>query len=189
VRLIVPEWANYALWCGTLLTAAPVLGAFRPAETLVAGLMKAFGLLALVLGILLGILAVESRQNLELLPRGGAAAPAPMALQDWLAQDLEGALAKAAAEHKLVLVDTYAEWCSDCKELDQKTWPDPQIVAWIKEHAVAVRIDTDKVRKDLQPRLGIHGYPTVLLLDAKGVELRRSSGFQKPATMLRFLQG
>ena len=86
-------------------------------------------------------------------------------------------------------MDTYAEWCAECKELDQTTWPDPQIVAWIKENAVAVRIDTDKARKDLQPRLGIHGYPTVLILDAKGVELRRSAGFLKPATMLRFLKG
>ena len=61
--------------------------------------------------------------------------------------------------------------------------------AWIRDHAVAVRIDTDKVRPDLATKLHIQSYPTVLLLDADGHELRRSLGFQKPQTMLAWLDG
>jgi thiol:disulfide interchange protein DsbD len=86
-------------------------------------------------------------------------------------------------------VDVYADWCAQCKELDEKTWPDPQVAGWVRDHAVAVRIDTYKVRKDLAQRLGILSYPTVLLLDGGGKEQRRILGFQYPAAMLRFLQG
>jgi thiol:disulfide interchange protein DsbD len=188
LRLVVPQWLNFALWTVVLLAAAPILGAFQPAETLASGLRKGLGILALVLGILLGLRAVEANLRLELLPRGGAAAEAPKGPQTFLEQDYEGALAKAKAGGKLVLVDTYADWCAQCKELDEKTWPDAAVTAWIKANAIAVRINTDTVRKDLAPKLGIRSYPTVILLDGEGREVRRSMGFQEPKEMLAFLK-
>jgi thiol:disulfide interchange protein DsbD len=63
------------------------------------------------------------------------------------------------------------------------------VAAWIQAHAVPVRVDTDRRRRDLLPRLNILSYPTVLLLDGDGKELRRILGFQKPPEMLRFLKG
>jgi thiol:disulfide interchange protein DsbD len=189
IRLIVPDWANFAMWSLVLIVAAPVLEAFGPAGSLLAGLRKGAGLLALALGILLGIRAVEGGLGLNLLPGGGPAAAQAKAPQGWLEQDFEGALAKAKAGNKLVLVDTFADWCAQCKELDDNTWPDPSVAAWIRDNAVAVRIDTDKVRKDLAPRLQIRSYPTVILLDGEGREIRRSMGFQKAGEMLKFLKG
>ncbi len=189
VRLLVPDWANAAMWSGVLLVGAGVFGAFEAVEGLVPSLRRAVGLLFLVLGLLLGVKAVEAGLDVHLLPQGGTVvAPAPAA-GPWLENDYEGALAKAKAEQKLVLVDTYAQWCAQCKELDEKTWPDPAVQAWIRQHAVAVRIDTDKVRPDLATKLKIQSYPTVLLLDAEGREVRRSLGFQKPKAMLVWLDG
>ncbi|GLH69645.1 thiol:disulfide interchange protein DsbD [Geothrix rubra] len=189
VRLLVPDWVNAAMWSGVLLVGAGVFGAFEAVEGLVPSLRRAAGLLFLVLGLLLGVKAVEAGLDVHLLPQGGTvAAPAPAA-GPWLENDFEGALAKAKAEQKLVLVDTYAQWCAQCKELDEKTWPDPAVQAWIRDHAVAVRIDTDKVRPDLATKLRIQSYPTVLLLDAEGREVRRSLGFQKPMAMLAWLDG
>jgi thiol:disulfide interchange protein DsbD len=188
VRLVVPGWLNFALWALTLLLAAPVLGAFRPAETLASGLGKGLGFLALALGLLLGLRGVEAGLDLRLLPGGGQPQEPARGLQGWMEQDLEAALVQAKATGKPVLVDTYADWCAQCKELDETTWPDPQVAAWIRDHAVAVRIDTYKIRKDLASRLGILSYPTVLLLDGDGKEKRRLLGFQKPAEMLKFLK-
>jgi thiol:disulfide interchange protein DsbD len=189
VRLLVPGWANAAMWSLVMLVGAGVLGVFESAAGLVPSLRRAAGLLALVLGLLLGVRAVEAGLNVQLLPRGGAPAVQAPAASLWLDNDYEGALAKAKAEKKLVLVDTYAQWCAQCKELDEKTWPDPAVQAWIRDHAVAVRLDTDKVRPDLATKLKIQSYPTVLLQDADGHELRRSLGFQKPPAMLAWLNG
>ena len=188
VRLVVEPWVNPAMWTLVLITGASVLGAFRPADTLLSGFAKGLGLLSLALGLLLGIQAVERFEGVQLLPRGGAASEAPKA-SFWIEQDLEKALARAKAEGKVVLVDTYAEWCAQCHELDEKTWPDPAVQAWIQAHAIPVRIDTDKVRPDLAPKLGIGSYPTVLVLDAEGRELKRSLGFQGPAAMKAWLEG
>ncbi len=188
VRYLVPDWANWAMWAMVALLAAPVLGAFEAAEGLVAGLRKALAILALAAGILLGLRGLETGFGLKLLPAGGAPAE-PAAASAWMSQDLEGALAKAKAEHKVVLVDIYAQWCAQCHELDEQTWPDPAVAAWIQANAVPVRIDTDAVRKDLAPKLKIGSYPTVLVLDAEGHEQKRSLGFQSPAAMLAWLKG
>jgi thiol:disulfide interchange protein DsbD len=190
LRLVAPAWVNFALWSLTLLLAAPVLGAFGPAMDLAAGLAKGLGILALALGTLLGLRAVETGLGLPLLPGAGAQVQAPARpAGPWLEQDLEAAQAQAKATGKPVLVDVYADWCAQCKELDETTWPDPQVAAWIRANAVAVRIDTYKTRKDLEGKLGILSYPTVILLDGEGRELRRVLGFQNPADMLKFLKG
>ncbi|MBL0211243.1 MAG: protein-disulfide reductase DsbD [Holophagaceae bacterium] len=187
LRYIVPEWANLAMWSLVALVGAAVLGAFETVAGLVQNVFKALGFLSLALGVLLGIRAMEAFTQVQLLPSLGAAksesnAPA------WIQQDLEAALARAKAEHKIVLVDIYAEWCAQCHELDEKTWPDPAVRKWIAENAIPVRIDTDKARPDLAVALKIGSYPTVLLLDENGQEKKRSLGFQKAAAMLDWLQ-
>lgn len=188
LRYIAPSWLNWAMWALVAFLAAPVLGAFESASGLLGGLGKGLGVLALACGVLLGIRGFESAFGVKLLPAGSAAA-APAQENLWMSQDLEGTLAKAKAEHKVVLVDIYAQWCAQCHELDEKTWPDPQVQAWIKANAIAVRIDTDAVRKDLAAKLKIGSYPTVLVLDADGNERKRILGFQPPAEMLAWLKG
>jgi len=189
VRLIVPAWGNFAMWTLVMLAGAAVFGLFESAENLLGQLRKGLAILLLALGVLLSVRAVESFLQVELLPRGGASAAAKEEHAGWLEQDLEGALAQAKAAKKLVLVDIYADWCAQCKELDEKTWPDAGVKQWIAQNAVAVRIDTDAKRQDLAAKLQIRSYPTVILLDAEGRELRRLLGFEKPATMKAWLEG
>lgn len=172
-----------------MLAGSAVFGIFEVADDLVGQFRRSLAILMLALGILLGIRAVEGFLQVELLPRGGATAAVKDAHPGWLEQDLEGALAQAKAERKLVLVDIYAEWCAQCKELDEKTWPDPGVKGWVAANAVAIRIDTDAKRKDLAEKLQIRSYPTVLLLDAEGRELRRILGFQGPNAMKAWLEG
>ena len=188
LRYIVPSWLNWTMWSLVAFLAAPVLGAFESAAGLMGGLRKGLGLLALACGVLLGIRGLEAGLGVKLLPSGGAVvAPAQESL--WMSQDLEGALAKAKAEHKVVVVDIYAEWCAQCHELDEKTWSDAQVKTWLQANAIPVRIDTDAVRKDLAVKLKIGSYPTVLMLDADGQEQKRILGFQPPPEMLAWLKG
>ncbi len=192
VRLLIPSAASYALWALVTLSAAVVLGAFESAEGLVTGLGKGLGLISFTIAVLLSLRAVESQFDITLLPQSSAAsktAPEKGAQPDWILNDYEGALAKAKQEGKVVVIDIFAEWCAQCHELDEKTWPDPALRQWIQTHAVALRLDTDAKRPDLAKTLKVLGYPTILVLNSDGTELRRASGFQKPDTMLAFVEG
>jgi thiol:disulfide interchange protein DsbD len=45
----------------------------------------------------------------------------------------------------------------------------------------------DKIRPDLAKRYQILGYPTILVLDTEGREIKRILGYQSPQEMLRFM--
>jgi len=102
----------------------------------------------------------------------------------------EQALADAKREGKSVIIDTYADWCIPCKELDKLTFTDAEVK---KEAERFVTLKLDLTSNDpnseagkARQRFGIRGVPTVLFLDATGRELGklRLEGFEKPAAFL-----
>lgn len=189
IRLIVPEWTNHFMWAVVLLFTSGVYGAFETAIGLMGHIRRGLALFSLAIAVLLGTRAVELNLDLSLLPRGGSAitgTESPHGL--WIEHDFEEAKDRAKNQGKLVLVDTYTSWCAQCKELDEKTWPDPTVMDWIKKNAIAVRIDTEKIRPDLAKPLGIVAYPTIILMNADGGEIRRLNGFHRPEKMLEWLR-
>ncbi len=102
--------------------------------------------------------------------------PAPI---DWITNEEQGR-AKALAEGKPVIVDFGAAWCTACKELEHKTFPDPTVQAEAKRF-VAIHVDaTDDENPDtvrLQKKYNVVGLPTVVILDKDGKEVARFNEF------------
>lgn len=99
------------------------------------------------------------------------------------------ALAAARAANKPVVIDFYADWCLPCKELDEKTFTDPAVVAELNRF-VRVKADLtapdDATTQKLTKEYAILGVPTLVFLDANGQENRaaRLTGFEPPADFL-----
>lgn len=196
IRLFLPLPVIYGMGFIQGLILAIALGVFDPAQGLLGGLRKGFAILFLSLGVLSGIRSFEKLTGLAVLPHGtestaNPASPKPTGgdLANWMQNDYEGALARAKTESKFVVIDIFAEWCAQCHELDEKTWPDPSVKQWLQSKAVALRLDTDAKRPDLANPLKVLGYPTIILLDSEGRELRRLQGFHNPQALLAFLEG
>lgn len=102
-------------------------------------------------------------------------------------QDLEAAIEEAQKQDRPILVDVYSDWCAACFELDQNTWPDESIRDYIQKNYIAIRIDMDKIRPDLAKRYQIIGYPTILVLNTEGREMKRALGYRGPQEMLQFI--
>jgi len=119
-----------------------------------------------------------------LLCRTGAAAPDAVAWRQWS----DGAFALARAEHRLVLLDLGAVWCHWCHVMEETTYRDPQVVALIAGHFVAIRVDQDS-RPDLSNRYEDYGWPATIIFDATGRELVKFAGYIPPPRMASLLEG
>ena len=94
------------------------------------------------------------------------------------------ALAKANEEHKPVLIDFGASWCTACKELDEKTFPDPKVqkegARFVALHIDASDDDDPAITKLREKYKATEGLPVVVFLDSHGNEAKRFTEYVAP---------
>jgi thiol-disulfide isomerase/thioredoxin len=92
------------------------------------------------------------------------------------AEPLDTVLARSTTERKAVVLEIGAEWCKPCKEFERSILPDARVKAALKQ-VIFVRYDADDEQgQEVVRRLKVDGYPTFILLGAKGAELGRQVG-------------
>ncbi|MEW6456161.1 MAG: protein-disulfide reductase DsbD [Acidobacteriota bacterium] len=108
---------------------------------------------------------------------------------NWILNDEEKAFYTARLEGKPVLIDFYAEWCLACKELEVKTFSNPEVVNQLKKF-VMLKFDLTKENewtRDITKKYNVFGMPTILIFDKEGKEVQRISGFIPPERIIHIL--
>jgi len=102
----------------------------------------------------------------------------------------EALIAKAKKENKLVFIDSYFVGCHPCKEMDDEVFPIPEVMKFMKENFVSVKIDfmVEELGKALQLKYAVTGFPTFLILDGKGQLISRFSGYQEADVFQKLLR-
>ena len=102
----------------------------------------------------------------------------------------EQALDQARREGRGVIIDTFADWCIPCKELDRNTFTDHRVKTEA-ERFVTLKLnltqqDSNSEAGRARTRFGILGVPTVVFIDPSGEERSelRLEGFEKPDAFL-----
>ena len=90
---------------------------------------------------------------------------------------------------KPTLIDFYADWCAQCKELDKYTYVDPKVIELSKKFNV-IKVDLTKGDKEIEGKFKILGLPVVAFMDKNGKEMEslRVTGFLKPDEFTKVME-
>ena len=101
------------------------------------------------------------------------------------------AQSRVSSEHKPLLVDFGASWCGACKELDEKTFPDPRVrsegARFVALHVDATDDDDPEVVRVRHKYGALEGLPVVLLFGSDGKEAFRFTEFVSPDRLVTAL--
>ncbi len=95
-------------------------------------------------------------------------------------------------KHKKIILDFYADWCLPCKELDEVTLHDSDVIKKLSEF-VLLRVDLTQGNSmeinEIATEYEVVGVPTIVFIDNYGVERNelRITGFMGPREFLEYL--
>jgi thiol-disulfide isomerase/thioredoxin len=99
---------------------------------------------------------------------------------------LDVAQAAAKKDGKYVFIDFETTWCGPCHSMDEWIWTDAEVASKLNAGYVGVKLDGD-IEKALVKRYKVVGYPTMIVLDGAGKEVKRLVGYQSSKEMLAAL--
>ena len=123
----------------------------------------------------------------------------------WLTWDEATKLAETDKNPKKIFVDIYTDWCGWCKKMDQDTFQNPEVAAYMEKNFYMVKMDGEgkepitfkgnTYKFVASGRSGYHelaaalmqgklSYPTTIFLDEKMNMLSPLPGYQKPQPFL-----
>lgn len=96
---------------------------------------------------------------------------------------------KASEEGKLFFLDFTASWCTPCQWMEETTFTDPTLAAYVKENYVALQVDIDDFDGyALKQKYNIHILPSLLVFNSSGQLLGQYQESLSPSNMLAILQ-
>lgn len=83
-------------------------------------------------------------------------------------------LQEARQQGKPVIIDFFATWCTPCRELEDITFHNPEVVKRARADFIMIKVDLTQKGDPLHQRLlsqcAVQGVPTVVFLDRQGQE-------------------
>lgn len=111
--------------------------------------------------------------------------------------------------NKKYIIDIYTEWCGWCKQMDKKTFSDPEVQKYLQENFNLVKFNAEQ-KESIEfkgqkydwkdgGRRGINmlavdllgnrmSYPTIVYLDENMQKIKSSPGYKNPSQLIQELK-
>ena len=128
--------------------------------------------LALAAFGLVGFKLYEDQQTFQASPEGKRQAEN----EKHTSMGLEKTLDTARAENKRAVVIFTASWCGSCQFFKKDVLPNQQVQSQLGRFTWAFLDVDDRSNREANQKFGIHGVPTIIVLNNQGKELERIVG-------------
>ncbi|HDR04483.1 MAG TPA: thioredoxin family protein [Candidatus Marinimicrobia bacterium] len=110
----------------------------------------------------------------------------------------EAGIRAAEAEKKHLIIDFYTDWCKWCKVMDEKTFSQPDVEAFLFERFIPIRLDAESNElvnfkgknysyRELTGAFGVSGFPSLAYLTPKIELITIIPGYIEKAMFLDIL--
>ncbi len=78
-----------------------------------------------------------------------------------------------------IIIDFYADWCIPCKELDELTFSNAEVISILSDYStLKVNMTNSSDEKEIiRNKFKVRGMPTILFINSEGNEVNRITGF------------
>jgi thiol:disulfide interchange protein DsbD len=184
-----------ALWGGLMLCTGIFIGALTPAYSSIEKAKQSVGFIFFLLGVLIFIGASMGNTNpLQPLSTFNLKEASASETSTTNVVTTPQALQEALAQYKgqAILLDFYADWCTECKYLEATTFREPALQAAFKQIKV-IKVDVTKNNPsshELMQAYQVIAPPTFIFVDAQGKEIKslRINGSGPASLFIKHIQ-
>lgn len=94
---------------------------------------------------------------------------------------------QSSAQSNKYLLYFFTKSCGYCRMMDEKTFKNAEVVAYINDNYTPIRIDAYQERK-VAARFGVQGFPDLRFLSAQGEPIARWYGYVEAKQLLEMLK-
>lgn len=106
-------------------------------------------------------------------------------------KEIKQQIEKAHQESKIVMIEFFATWCSDCQAMETKVFNQKEIIQSLSS-ITSLKVDISQKTNEMEAirkLYGIYGFPTILFYDTKGNAMKEMTavGFISKSSFLELI--
>jgi thioredoxin-related protein len=98
----------------------------------------------------------------------------------------DAGMSRSKFENKKVFLFFYAEWCVYCRDMDHKTFKDPNVIGTLNRDFIAIRVDSDR-EQAAAALFKVKGLPDSWFLAESGDIIGHRPGFIPADQLMKIL--